>query len=292
MKRIVYALFCFILLIPFFAQADYVFINNDALSSIFTQSDDTLVFVEHSDKNRMYVYLCVFDDIRNTFPTYNTIDNKGEPLFYIGNDNNYNIIHMYIRDLDNAYHHVTICPSWGYSIFEEIGVSQKQAKESLSNLTKTQYHMTLKEVDAILEETTQQNASQTSTLPATEPPPKISEATDKNSKLPSLSVPFSGINVIVQVNGKSYTIRQDYKNAIDKYLEYFNSYVSFANSIDINDPAYLIKYYELTQKYIEATKALEYLDNVDNDDLTPDESLYLLSVITEANEKLLSIAIK
>ena len=128
----------------------------------------------------------------------------------------------------------------------------------------------------------------TSTPTPTESSKNKYSNTAKSSDLPSLSGPFSGQTVKVLVKDKIYTLHKDFKTAMDKYQTYFDSYINLLKSIEKSDADYFIQYADLMKKYIEVAEALEYLDNLENDDLTKDEQAYLIYVVTDISARLLT----
>ena len=110
----------------------------------------------------------------------------------------------------------------------------------------------------------------------------------EQSSFPSLVGPFSGNMVKVKVGNKTYTIHQEFKDAIDKYEEYFDSYIEFMKHADA--PDYMQKYFEFMNKYTEAMSALEQLDKMSDKEKgwSEDENAYFTQIQLRINDKLYS----
>lgn len=290
MKRLISLLVCLLLVFPEVACADFALINNENVRQLFQLSDDPTDWVESTDLARAYVWYATWLDIRAYDPTFTTLDNE-KTLFFIGKDSEFNFIHLYVRDRTDTYCHITMCPSWGYFIYEDVGISQKKAKETLGKLTKHHFEMTFEEVESEITAANNTDDSQHDDS-STNESQEVQTDNKTVANLPSMTGPFSGNTITVNSNGSTFTVRKEFKEALDKYCEYFDNYIALAKSLSVNDPNYLSQYTSLMEKYLEVVQAVEYLDGINDEELTKDEAAYLLWVITKVNTDLLSVISK
>ena len=108
----------------------------------------------------------------------------------------------------------------------------------------------------------------------------------EESEFPSLVGPFSGKTVKVEINKKTYTVHQEFKDALDKYEAYFDAYIEFMKHADA--PDFAQKYLEFVGKYSEAMEALEKLDKMSDKEKnwSDEENAYFIQVQLRINEKL------
>lgn len=121
----------------------------------------------------------------------------------------------------------------------------------------------------------------------TSSPTKALSPTKAPSSNTSSKLSFSGEKIKVSVNGKSYTLRRDFKEAMDSYEKMMNDYMVMIKKMSMGSPEYLIKYAEI------AEKADEFGDKMDaiEDDLTADELAYYIYVTMKIEQNVLSIMI-
>lgn len=113
---------------------------------------------------------------------------------------------------------------------------------------------------------------------------------EEESKIPSLIGPFSGKMVKVTVGKKTYTLHEDFKEAIDTYEAFFDSYIEFMAHADA--PDFMQKYFEFMSQYTEYMEAMEKLDKLSEKekDWTQDEAMYFNQVQLRISEKLYTFA--
>ena len=81
-------------------------------------------------------------------------------------------------------------------------------------------------------------------------------------------------------------IRPEIKDAIDTYEEFFNEYVDFMKSYDASDISALSDYLSFLQEY---TEYMQKLDDLENEDLTDAETIYLTQATLRIDQRLLEV---
>ena len=82
-------------------------------------------------------------------------------------------------------------------------------------------------------------------------------------------------------NGMSF---EEFKQKMDSYEQFFNTYVEFMKSYDSSDTSAMMQYLNLMAQY---TEAIEALDSIDESTLTPEQDAYYLQVMLRIEQKLL-----
>ena len=85
-------------------------------------------------------------------------------------------------------------------------------------------------------------------------------------------------------NGMSF---EEFKQKMDSYEQFFNTYVEFMKSYDSSDTSAMMQYLNLMAQY---TEAIEALDSIDESTLTPEQDAYYLQVMLRIDQKLLEAA--
>ena len=91
---------------------------------------------------------------------------------------------------------------------------------------------------------------------------------------------YNGPLVNVQIAGKTVKIRQDFKEAMDRYEAFFMEYIDCINDEHVD-------FAKMASMLTEYTIMLESLEEVDNADLTDAEAAYYLEVSTRINQMLI-----
>ena len=82
-------------------------------------------------------------------------------------------------------------------------------------------------------------------------------------------------------------IRPEFKEAMDSYAAFFDSYCDFMRSYDKSDLTMAVKYAEFMSKYADA---MNKLDAVDESELTPEEDDYYIQTMAHINNSLAQLA--
>lgn len=217
---------------------------------------------------------------------------------------------VYIRGADDLYYQTTYIAGESFGIFVAYGQdSIKAYSEAQDYASSTVYRVTdsdYKDLEKYLNDSgnkyyVSKKAKSSKTTAA------VSEASEKEkgstnssdtNKTASLKIegaetsirgPFTGEIVIVEIGGNSYQIHSDFKDFMDQYEAYFDSIIAALQSLDKDDPNYLMKYMEFVQ---EALKLVDKADAVDarSDDLTEDEAMYCSQVIVRISQKMMDAA--
>ena len=100
------------------------------------------------------------------------------------------------------------------------------------------------------------------------------QAEEEVQETPAESIPEDGI-------------RPEFREAMESYEAFFDSYIDFMESIDETNltSAEMLKYYQFLQQYEET---MEKLDAIDESALTPQEDALYLETMTRINNKLYS----
>ena len=93
---------------------------------------------------------------------------------------------------------------------------------------------------------------------------------------------LSGPTVEVKVEGRKLKVHKEFKEQLDEYEEFFDSYIEVMSDEDVD----LIKYMSFLTQY---TEAMEALENIDEDTLSDDDMTYYLVVLNRINLKLLVV---
>ena len=82
-------------------------------------------------------------------------------------------------------------------------------------------------------------------------------------------------------------IRPEFKEAMDSYAAFFDSYCDFMRSYDKSDLTMAVRYAEFMSKYADA---MNKLDAVDESELTPEEDDYYIQTMAHINNSLAQLA--
>ena len=93
---------------------------------------------------------------------------------------------------------------------------------------------------------------------------------------------LSGPTVEAKVEGRKLKVHKEFKEQLDEYEEFFDSYIEVMSDEDVD----LIKYMSFLTQY---TEAMEALENIDEDTLSDDDMTYYLVVLNRINLKLLVV---
>ena len=93
---------------------------------------------------------------------------------------------------------------------------------------------------------------------------------------------LSGPTVEVKVEGRKLKVYKEFKEQLDEYEEFFDSYIEVMSDEDVD----LIKYMSFLTQY---TEAMEALENIDEDTLSDDDMTYYMVVLNRINLKLLVV---
>ena len=119
------------------------------------------------------------------------------------------------------------------------------------------------------------------TVAETGAPEPTTEATATPEPTPSATSESSDSSTAA--NG----IRPEFKEAMDSYAAFFDSYCDFMKSYDSSDLTMLTKYSQMMTQYADT---MEKLDAVDESDLSPEEDDYYLQTMAHINQELLETA--
>ena len=105
---------------------------------------------------------------------------------------------------------------------------------------------------------------------------------------PSLNGPFSGETITVKTETAYYIVHKDFKIVLDKYEEFFDSYIDFMNHTE--SPDYVIKYMEFLQEYTETIEEFRKYDLMSSQEngWTDDEFAYYTYVLLKIERKLIN----
>ena len=104
------------------------------------------------------------------------------------------------------------------------------------------------------------------------------EETPEPKSVEKISVP----TVEVKVEGRKLKVHKEFKEQLDEYEEFFDSYIEVMSDEDVD----LVKYMSFLTQYAEAMEALE---SIDEDTLSEDDMTYYLVVLNRINLKLLVV---
>ncbi len=82
-------------------------------------------------------------------------------------------------------------------------------------------------------------------------------------------------------------IRPEIKEAIDSYEEFFKEYADFMASYDATDASALAEYLSMLGQY---TETMQKLDDMEDKDLTDEETVYLTQATLRIDQMLLDVA--
>ena len=140
-----------------------------------------------------------------------------------------------------------------------------------------------------MDNTTTRSASEThisitpSPVPATPRPTFTPNPSSNSDQSKSVNIPtsFSGPKVKVTAGGRTYTIRKDFRDAMDALEEYFDEYIETARSQSTAE--FLMHYTSLMAEIEEFTRKMEAID-----DMTNDEIAYYTYVFMRINNDLVN----
>lgn len=84
----------------------------------------------------------------------------------------------------------------------------------------------------------------------------------------------------------SGNVSPDFKKTMDEYEAFFDSYVDFMKSYDINDPTMMTKYADFMSKY---ATTMSDLEKIDEESLSTADYAYYAEVMARINSKLLTV---
>jgi hypothetical protein len=79
---------------------------------------------------------------------------------------------------------------------------------------------------------------------------------------------------------------EEFKQKMDAYEQFFDTYVEFMKSYDATDTSLLGEYMQLLEDY---EKAMQALDDIGKSELTPEQDAYYSEVLMRINKKLLEV---
>lgn len=79
---------------------------------------------------------------------------------------------------------------------------------------------------------------------------------------------------------------EEFKQKMDAYEQFFDTYVEFMKSYDATDTSLLGEYMQLLEDY---EKAMQALDDIGESELTPEQDAYYTEVLARINKKLLEV---
>ena len=86
------------------------------------------------------------------------------------------------------------------------------------------------------------------------------------------------------------SIRPEFKAAMDSYEEFFDEYIEFINEYETADTTKMLGMLaEYTQYMTDFAKAMEALDEMEDDEMSTEEALYYAQVTSRITQKLLTI---
>lgn len=145
------------------------------------------------------------------------------------------------------------------------GTSPAGAEVTLRRETGNVMDLYLKVTEATPEPTSEPSAEAGSTPESTPVPSATPEAS---------SAPASGI-------------RPEFKEAMDSYAAFFDSYCDFMRSYDSSDLTMMTKYAEFMSQYADT---MAKLDAVDESELSPEEEDYYIQTMAHINDELAKLA--
>lgn len=78
-----------------------------------------------------------------------------------------------------------------------------------------------------------------------------------------------------------------FKRKMDDLEAFFDSYVEFCKAYDVSDTGRMLQYLDMMNKYNDAIKAL---DSIDESNLTPEEDAYYTQTLLRIDQKLIEAA--
>ncbi|MBR2727466.1 MAG: hypothetical protein IKD71_06205 [Solobacterium sp.] len=78
-----------------------------------------------------------------------------------------------------------------------------------------------------------------------------------------------------------------FKRKMDDLEAFFDSYVEFCKAYDVSDTGMMLQYLDMMNKYNDAMKAL---DSIDESNLTPEEDVYYTQTLLRIDQKLIEAA--
>ena len=78
-----------------------------------------------------------------------------------------------------------------------------------------------------------------------------------------------------------------FKRKMDDLEAFFDSYVEFCKAYDVSDTGMMLQYLDMMNKYNDAIKAL---DSIDESNLTPEEDAYYTQTLLRIDQKLIEAA--
>lgn len=93
---------------------------------------------------------------------------------------------------------------------------------------------------------------------------------------------LSGPTVDVKVEGKTLKVHEEFKEMLDEYEEFFDTYIEVMSDKNAN----LIQYMSVLTQYAEMMEALE---SIDEETLSDDDAKYYVVVLNRINTKLIVV---
>lgn len=89
-----------------------------------------------------------------------------------------------------------------------------------------------------------------------------------------------------EMTTESSTVSPDFKKTMDEYEAFFDSYVDFMKSYDMNDPTMMTKYADFMSEY---ATTMSDLEKIDEESLSTADYAYYAEVMARINSKLLTV---
>ena len=97
---------------------------------------------------------------------------------------------------------------------------------------------------------------------------------------------FTGEVIKGTANGKTYSIRKDFKEAMDAYEAFYDEYFAVMKKINSGSPDALMNYYDMLEQAEEMDNKMDAI----KDDLTESEDAYLLYVTMKIEQKMVQFS--
>ncbi|MGN1388198.1 MAG: DUF6591 domain-containing protein [Bulleidia sp.] len=118
-------------------------------------------------------------------------------------------------------------------------------------------------------------------------PEPASETTSAASATPENTLTPSPTPAATAPSSPAAGIRPEFKEAMDSYAAFFDSYCDFMRSYDSSDLTMMTKYAEFMSQYADM---MAKLDAVDESELSPEEEDYYIQTMTHINDELAKLA--
>lgn len=296
MKRICIGLMIFILFInTSVAFGDFKVIQMNDLTACFERNASPSSWVNSTDRSRAFLWLYACNDLNKSDPTFDFFLDDEIPMAIMGTGDAIgtkgfnNTIYMYVRDSDDLYRQIVICPERNYMIIEDSGIPYRKAKEDVNYKAVSCFELTYTDIQSGIDEFKTE-------LPAAQNPTSSDKTqeianpeetnTSSNELPPSLIGPFTGDVVDVKIGNITYHVHRAFKEALDKYEEYFDTYIKIVKNGEASVD--LTEYSEVMNKYIEFMEALEKLEKIPDEEKkwSEEEAAYYLQVTIRIYQKL------